>query len=599
MASPFPEGYKRRGNVQIPDENDPLDVSRQGETTFMDFGIDPNANIGAAQSYARGMSARRPVTQSEIGEDALMRAQLGVPDIPLDLLQFGRPTAMPEMPEQLAAKPAKPAESYGLNRGGNGKAGRGGQHLGTSQFDVDVMQQPDMSIADLRKLDDKPWELDENTNADVAAGTSTTPKPERNVVDEEPDLETPRGLYQALSKKYPQILTQNLDDLEKARITDEDLQGLQDRGSLGSLFIAASKAASGAGSIGGKTAESIAPEIVQRGDVLDRQRLKYRLDVAKENMQMNAKAVDLAMKQIDFSDEREQYDPNSEVSAFARQFMKDEFGIDVPSTVPAYQLKQFLPAILAKYQSQERAKYQAATLGGRQSEAELRAELERERLLSAEERARLDRESRERLARERAQAAERRAAMPKAEKPEKMLGQVPADVAKVEMDLAKQFRADKTVMAHQLMQNELRQLEALKRQGSSYSDQALITKFSKILDPGSVVRETEFAITEAGGGYLNKMKNYSDKVLGGGRLQQSQRDEMLQAAQALADGVREEYERKRKAYAAQGALYGARPEAIIGVEEIVPPVEAQKPSGMSPERKARLEQLRRKLRGGQ
>lgn len=415
--SPFPKGYKPRGEVMIPSANDPLDVSRQGETTFMDFGIDPNANIGAAQSYARGMSARRPVTQSEIGEDALMRAQLGVPDIPLDLLQFGTPTAMPAMPPQLSGKPAKPAESYGLNRGGTGKAGRGGQQLGTSQFDVDVMPEQKMSIADLRKLDDKPWELDENTNADVAAGTSTTPKPEMNVVDEEPDLETPRGLYQALSKKYPQILTQNLDDLEKARITDEDLQGLQDRGSLGSLFIAASKAASGAGSIGGKTAESIAPEIVERGDVLDRQRLKDRLDVAKENMQMNAKAVDLAMKQIDFADEREQYDPNSEVSAFARQFMKDEFGIDVPSTVPAYQLKQFLPAILAKYQSQERAKYQAATLGGRQSEAELRAELERDRLLSAEERARLDRESRERIARERAQAAERKAAMPKAEKP--------------------------------------------------------------------------------------------------------------------------------------------------------------------------------------
>jgi hypothetical protein len=40
------------------------------------------------------------------------------------------------------------------------------------------------------------------------------------------------------------------------------------------------------------------------------------------------------------------------------------------------------------------------------------------------------------------------------------------------MDLAKQFRADKTVQAHQLMQNEMRQLEALAAEGNPQSDQA-------------------------------------------------------------------------------------------------------------------------------
>lgn len=348
------------GDVQVPGPDDPVQFSQQGNTTYLDFGVGPDVNIGAAQQYSRSMGAKRPVTQREIGADALMRAQLGVPDIPLDLLQYGTPQGIPAMPAPLAGKPEKPAQSYESYRGGSGKAGRGKGTLpqfGESTFDgYEPLEMPYSDVSD------KPYELPDSVNADVQSGTSLTPKPEQNLVDKEPDLQTPQGLYQALAKKYPDILTQNLDQLQKSRITDEDLENLSDRAGLGSLFIAASKAASGAGSIGGKTAESIAPTIVNREDTLARQRLKDRMDVASENMAMNAKAVDLAMKQINFADEREQYDPNSEVSKFARQFMQDEFNLKVPDNVPAYQLKQFLPAVVQKYQAQETGAYRNALL---------------------------------------------------------------------------------------------------------------------------------------------------------------------------------------------------------------------------------------------
>ena len=550
------------GNVKVPGEDDPVDVQQVGKDTFMDFGISPDANIGAAQSYSRSMGARRPVTQSEISADALMRAQLGVPDIPLDLLQYGTPKAMPPMPPQLSSKPAKPAESYGLNRGGTGGAGRGGAaQFGKSQFDIgpQFMDAPE-------EIDDKPWELDEQTKEDVTPGLSLTPKPDENVVDKEPDLQSPQGLYQALSKRYPDILTQNLDQLQQSRVSMEDVDALRDRSGLGTLFIAASKAASGAGSIGGKTAESIAPEIVNREDALARQRLKDRLDVASENMAMNAKAVDLAMKQINFADEREQYDPNSDVSKFARQFMKDEFQVNVPDSVPAYQLKQFMPAVVQKYQAEERAKYQSALLGQRTEENLLNDAYKRYETATRSGDKKAQIEAQKEIARLR----EMKKAEPKAPKPEKMIGDVPADVAKIEMDLAKQFRADKTVQAHQLMQNELRQLESLAKDNTPSSDQALITKFAKILDPGSVVRETEFAITERGGGLITGLQNTLDKARGVGRLQPAQRAQMLEAARSLTAGVAEEYRKKREEYAKQGNLYRARPEAIIGAEPAAP-----------------------------
>jgi hypothetical protein len=261
--------------------------------------------------------------------------------------------------------------------------------------------------------------------------------------------------------------------------------------------------------------------------------------------------------------------------------------------VPAYQLKQFMPAVVQKYQAKERAQYQGALLGQRTEESLINDAYRRYQTATQSGDKQAQIEAQKEIARLRAmQKAQPQAQKP--EKPQKMLGDVPADVAKIEMDLAKQFRADKTVQAHQLMQNEMQQIEGLVNNPSGYTDQALITKFSKILDPGSVVRETEFTITEGGGGLWNKMKNYALKVEGGGRLQPSQRQEMIDAARAMAQGIAKNYAKKRTEYADQGALYGARPQAIIGVESAAT---TEKPSGLSPAEKARKEELLRK-RGG-
>jgi len=383
------------GNVRVPGEDDPVEINRQGNATSMDFGLDL-ANPGTYNEFL-GAPNFEDIQQQFRREQPRVQAQPSTPAAPsnelFNELLFGR--GVPQMPAPLIGKPAKPAESYGTNRGGTGSAGRG--QLGKSQFDVMPGLEP-------LEMNDKPWELDDNTAADVTPGLSFTQKPEENVVDKEPDLQSPRGMYEALAKKYPDILTQNLDQLQKSRVTEDDLEGLSDRSGLGSLFIAASKAASGAGSIGGKTAESIAPAIVNREDTLARQRLKDRMDVASENMQMNAKAVDLAIKQINFADEREQYDPNSDVSQFARDFMTQEFDVNVPANVPAYQLKQFMPAVVQKYQAKERAQYQGALLGYKETpeqQATRRAtESEAERRFKAEQ-ARLDRQSREGIAEDR------------------------------------------------------------------------------------------------------------------------------------------------------------------------------------------------------
>jgi hypothetical protein len=506
-----------------------------------------------------------------------MRSQLGVPDIPLDLLQFGR--GVPQMPAPLANKPARPAETYGTNRGGFGGAGRGAQF-------------GNMPGLEPLEMNDKPWDLDDNTNADVQPGVSLTPKPEENIVDKEPDLQTPQGMYQALAKKYPDILTQNLDQLQKSRVTEEELEGLSDRAGLGSLFIAASKAASGAGSIGGKTAESIAPTIVNREDTLARQRLKDRMDVASENMSMNAKAVDLAMKQIDFTDEREQYDPNSDVSQFARDFMKQEFKVNVPNSVPAYQLKNFMPAIVQKYQADERASYQAALLGYKETpeqEAKRRStETEAERKFKADQ-ARLDRQSREKIVNDR---------LNKPGAAGKTLGGVEKNVADAEFRIADKFNNEPSVKKFKQGNIALQEMQGLAKEESTYGDQGLINGYAKILDPDSVVREGEYAVVERGGGILNTISNRLDVLRDKGRLQPSQRQKLLKAAEALQNGRRSEYQRIRKGYEERAQQYGLDPVRAFGTEETPEPTAGAKPSGLTPEEKARKEELMRRKRGG-
>ena len=598
---PLSPYYKRlSGDVRIPDANDPVDMSQQGNTTYMNFGspAEPSSVLGGMSSQ----DLRKGFLELFRGKQAVPPAppmpQLETGYEPLEM-DYASTTSQPYQIPQ-AEKP-KPQQSYGTNRGGTGGAGRGVQ-LGKSQFDIGPQfSEPDtgMSIADLRKLDDKPWELDDNTKADVAPGTSLEPQKD-NVTDKMPDLNTPQGLYSALAKKYPDMLQQNLDQVQQARLAMEDVDALRDRGGLGSLFIAASKAASGAGSIGGKTAESIAEKIVTREDTLARQQLKDRLDVANENMQMNARAVDLAMKQINFADEREQYDPNSDVSQFARDFMKQEFDVNVPANVPAYQLKQFLPAILQKYQAQERAGYQRALLGYRETpeqEATRRAtEAKAERDFKAEQ-AKLDRESRERT-------AGIRATRPGAAGKVITGTDIPKDIADKEFSLTEKFNNEPSVKKFKMGNIALQEMQGLAKEQSSYGDQGLISGYAKILDPESVVREGEYAVVERGGGFLDSIANRIDILKGKARLQPAQRQALLSAAQALQNGRRSEYQRIRKGYEERARQYGLDPIRALGTEDTPAPAAGGDtlPSGkkrLTPEERQKLEDYRRRKAGGQ
>lgn len=95
-------------------------------------------------------------------------------------------------------------------------------------------------------------------------------------------------------------------------------------------------------------------------------------------------------------------------------------------------------------------------------------------------------------------------------------------------------------------------LQALDRQFSSMSevfknpnsvsDEAFIVNFQKMLDPGSVVREGEFARTREGSGLVAKLEMAIQQARGKGRVSPEVRKSILETSKAIADGAHNYFE---------------------------------------------------------
>lgn len=83
----------------------------------------------------------------------------------------------------------------------------------------------------------------------------------------------------------------------------------------------------------------------------------------------------------------------------------------------------------------------------------------------------------------------------------------------------------------------------------SQGDLALLFGFMKMLDPNSVVRETEFANAEQAQGTLQRFFNIPDKFIRGTRL-------TTEGRKHFADAARELYERKEQSYQKAVDFYG-------------------------------------------
>lgn len=107
---------------------------------------------------------------------------------------------------------------------------------------------------------------------------------------------------------------------------------------------------------------------------------------------------------------------------------------------------------------------------------------------------------------------------------------------------------------------------------SGPGDIALITSFMKMLDPGSVVRETEFATARDTAGLYSRLENALQKAQNGKFLNEQQRKEYVDLAKQYLDSAQKKAGEEKRSLDLVVKNYKLNPENVFGPEETTTPV---------------------------
>jgi hypothetical protein len=100
-------------------------------------------------------------------------------------------------------------------------------------------------------------------------------------------------------------------------------------------------------------------------------------------------------------------------------------------------------------------------------------------------------------------------------------------------------------------------------------DIALITSFMKMLDPGSVVRETEFATGRDTAGLYANLQNQLEKAKNGQFLNTTQRNQYVNLSQKYLDSAKIKANEEKESLGKVVKNYNLNPENVFGVESDV------------------------------
>lgn len=109
----------------------------------------------------------------------------------------------------------------------------------------------------------------------------------------------------------------------------------------------------------------------------------------------------------------------------------------------------------------------------------------------------------------------------------------PPDTFGNEKDLFQQYSSSDPVKTYEIVRNSYERVRESASQQSGAGDLGLIYGYMRMLDPTSVVRESEFAMAAQAGDYGEQIQGFVTRILNGQRLPESQRQEFLKSASSL------------------------------------------------------------------
>lgn len=142
---------------------------------------------------------------------------------------------------------------------------------------------------------------------------------------------------------------------------------------------------------------------------------------------------------------------------------------------------------------------------------------------------------------------------------------VAADLAKGEMGMRKELqdRVEKDRSILNMYQN----VQSAANSPSAAGDLSMIFAFMKMLDPGSVVREQEFANAQNAAGVPDQIRNAYNKALNGQRLNPQQRADFVKQAQGLASAAQQRITGVTREYQGIADQYGWDPVRSTGMAD--------------------------------
>lgn len=143
----------------------------------------------------------------------------------------------------------------------------------------------------------------------------------------------------------------------------------------------------------------------------------------------------------------------------------------------------------------------------------------------------------------------------------------------------------------------------------------LIFSFMKIQDPGSTVREGEYATAQNAAGVPERIRNMYNKALDGQFLSPRQVDNFRAAGLAVGKGWKQKQEQLRKSFVGRAEKWGVNPSifvdyyadlnldsapdsapALEGPAAGAPPAAQRPTGGLTPEQRAVVERLKKRVR---
>jgi hypothetical protein len=132
----------------------------------------------------------------------------------------------------------------------------------------------------------------------------------------------------------------------------------------------------------------------------------------------------------------------------------------------------------------------------------------------------------------------------------------PREVFKDSLSLKKDFDGLPEVKGFKEVQGAWDQISTALQSPSPANDLAAATKFMKLLDPGSVVRESELMMAMQASGALDRMANMGNRILKGHKLTPEQRRDFYSAGEQLYKAAGERFGQSVQQYEGIADQYG-------------------------------------------